>query len=808
MTASPTETLPRFDTLLLAMLAASGLAVVRIEAAWHRGPVVAQIICELLAVAGIWTLVRTRESIREYGSRCLTICVALAVGLPIAFELLQRWLGGNGTANEITMLVSLQLAAMVLAAFSFRPRLGGTSVLLSSFLLLFSTTMTTNRFAFAIAGVYGVLGLWWLMGAYWDRIEGAFVASSVERRIPVRVSVIGTTGLVLLLLSSLVGATGTSAVVLRGFMPTSGGNQWHDPFVRSGVGDGDAMVAAKDNALSFGPVESELFLDSDMPSLYDMFDDTYGEPPQPKKRSEKNIGLAYQPREASERRIAKTERSGREFSAIRRRAAERRQKLADREAPAMLYVVGPTPLHLAMESYDCFDGQRWEHQTNWDEATPTLTTRFDKPWMVMRRGSAAIFRGEHAHALKVINLKTNRIPAPPHLTELHIDKVDRLDFFNWTSDGMVEMSGREHIPQLTVVHLHSPGINLHPLRRGHDFSPSFTDEQHAKLLPYLQQADGVAVVEQRDPTGRINSGGSLRSTPATQDSDLRHIANSWVSDVPRGWLQVEAIVARLRRDFAHKPAASAPLDCKDVVSHFLETREGPDYLFATTAAMLLRSLGYPTRLVTGFYANPQRFDHRAGQTAVLSEDVHVWVEVCIDGRNWVTIEPTPGYQPPSENLTWQQRAMLAFAQWIDWCKQHLVSLSILAMVVAVVAASRLTWLDVIGSCVCRLLGLRSSEAKLVWTIRLLEWRAWLAGRSRPRQRTITSWYSPMLDSARDELQPELRSFFRWSDHLLYSSRVIASNHHDEVRSACAAVVAASRRNVIQSSITVSSSIPS
>ena len=166
MTASPTKALPRFDTLLLAMLAASGLAVVRIEAAWHRGPVVAQIIFELSAVTGIWALVKTRKSIRENGSRYLTICVALAVGLPIAFEFLQRWLGGNGTANEITMLVSLQLAAMVLAAFSFLPRLGGTSVLLSSFLLLFSTTMTTSRFAFAIAGVYGVLGLWRLMGAY------------------------------------------------------------------------------------------------------------------------------------------------------------------------------------------------------------------------------------------------------------------------------------------------------------------------------------------------------------------------------------------------------------------------------------------------------------------------------------------------------------------------------------------------------------------------------------------------------------------------------------------------------------------
>ncbi|MBC8355443.1 MAG: transglutaminase domain-containing protein [Planctomycetes bacterium] len=781
MPASPTKALPRFDTLLLAMLAAGGLAVVRIEAAWHRGPVVAQILCELSAEIGLWALVRNCEAVREQGSRYLTICVALAVGFPIAWELGQRWSGQSGTANEITMLVSLQLVAMALAAFSFLPRLGGTSVLLSSFLLLFSTTMTTNRFVFAIAGVYGVLGLWWLMGAYWDRIEGVFVASSVERRIPVRASVIGVTGLVLLLFGSLVGAAGTSAVVLRGFMPTSGGNRWHDPYARSGVGDGDAMVAAKDEALSFGPVESDLFLDSEMPSLYDMFDDTYGEPPRPNKRQQKAVSLAPQDRKETEQRIAQTQRSGREFSMVRRRVERKREELSDRNAPAMLYVVGQTPLHLGLETYNFFDGREWTHVSGWEEVrSPKLDNRFGKPWIDVRRTvHASMFQGENCYAVKVINLKTNRIPAPPHLTELHIDLVDRVDFFDWTKDGMFQMSGREHIPQLTVIHLHSHGINLHPLRRGYDFSQSFTDEQLAKLSPYLQHA------EQHKQT-----------------------ADAWVYDVPRGWLQVEAIVNRLRRDFVHDPDATAPSHCDDVVSHFLETRGGPDYLFAATAAMLLRSLKYPTRLVTGFYADPQRFDHRAGQTAVLSEDVHVWAEVCVDGRNWVTIEPTPGYQPPSENLTWKQRAMLAFAQWIDWCKQHLVSLSALAMVVAVLAASRLTWLDVIGLCVFRLLGLRSSEANLVWTIRLLEWRAWLAGRSRPRQKTIASWYSPMLDSARDELKPALRSFFRWSDHLLYSARVIESNHHDEVRSACAAVVAASRRKLLQSSITVSSSIPS
>ena len=778
MTALRTESVPRLDTLLLAIIAAGALAVARIESAWHPGPVVARIVCEIVAMVGLWALVRNWAAAREQGRRYCTLSLVVAVGFPFAYECGQRWLGQTGAPAEMTMLISFQLAALVLAVFSFLPRLGGTSVVLSSFLLLFSTTMTTNRVAYVVAGAYGVLGLWWLMGAYWDRIEGAFVASSVERRIPVRASVIGVTGLVLLLVSGLVGATGTSAVVLRGFMPTSGGNHWHDPYSRSGVGDGDAMVAAKDEALSFGPVESELFLDSEMPSLYDMFDDMYGEPPRPTRKQQRAIAVASQDREETEQQTAKTQRSGREFSTVRRRAQRKRKELSDRDAPAMLYVVGRTPLHLGLETYDFFDGREWAHRSGWAEATPPkLHKHFGKPWITFRQDAhASIFRGENCHAIKVINLKTNRVAAPPHLTELHIDLLDRINFFDWTKDGMLQMSDRDRIPQLTVIHLHSRGINLHPLRGDYDFSQLYAEDETSKLRPHLQHRERY-----------------------------EGIASSWVEDVPRGWLQVETIVDRLRRDFVHAPDSPAAEDCKDVVAHFLEVHEGPDYLFATTAATLLRSLGYPTRLVTGFYVNPERYDYRAGQTSVLSQDVHVWAEVCVDGRNWVTIEPTPGYHPPVENLTWKQWASLAFRQWINWCQRQVIGLSAFAMVVVVLAAWRHVWLDLIGLGVCRLLGLRSSRARLLWTIRLLEWRAWLAGRARPRQKTIVAWYSPLLDSASDELQPALRCFLRLSDRLLYSPHALQPNQHEETRRGCAAVVTASKRRSIVSSIAAPSS---
>ena len=765
---SQSDTVPRFDTLLLAILAASTLAMVRVEAAWHRGVTMAWIIGELAVAIVLCVLVRRFDVVRAHAQKYATAYVLGAASVPFAIAFVSRALGSHSAPYEIAMLVSMQFAALALAILPHVRRLGGTSVLLSAFLLLFSMTISTSYVVLVLAGIFGVVGLWWLMVAYWNRIHVAFAASHVEQCIPMRSAVIGTSGLIAICVAGIVGTTGASTYVLDGFMPTSGGNEWSDESARSGVGDGDAMVAAQDEAFSFGPVESDLFLDSDMPSLYDMFDDTYGEPPRPQKNQQKAISLAYEERPATERQIAKTERNGREFSALRRKVELKREQLDDRKAPAMLYVIGETPLHLGMESYDHFDGHKWQHITKWAApATPEVRSRFGKPWVAVRNWTSPVHRGTNCYGLKVINLRTNRVPSPAHLTEVHIDKVDRSDFFGWTPDGMLHMPGQDHIPQLTVMHMHSRDVNLHSLRTSYDFTQYFGDEHADKLKPYLECA-----------------------------TNHRDVAERWTADVPRGWLQVEAVLHRLRHGFQHDRDAVAPEFCDDVVGHFLQEGTGPDYLFASTAVELLRSLGYPSRLVSGFYADPARFDHRARQTTILASDVHVWAEVCVDGRTWVTVEPTPGYQPPGEQLTTAQWAKLVFWRSVGWCRRHLVGIGCVAAGLVLLVLLRRAWLDVAGRLVCWLFGLRSAHARLTWTIRLLEWRAWLAGRSRAPQKTIAGWYSPLLTSASDEQRPALKSFFEWTDRMLYSRRAIDTVNSSEVHRACSAVVATCERKFI------------
>ncbi len=182
---------------------------------------------------------------------------------------------------------------------------------------------------------------------------------------------------------------------------------------------------------------------------------------------------------------------------------------------------------------------------------------------------------------------------------------------------------------------------------------------------------------------------------------------------------------------------------------------------------MLRSLGYPTRLVTGFYARPERFDRRAGQTAVLADDVHVWGEVCIDGRTWIPIEPTPGYAPPRESLTWGEWASAVARGSVAWAIRHAAGLAVLLLAV-VGWFQRLAVLDALGYAAWRLVAAGSAERQVRWTIRLLEWRGWCCGGTRPRETTLSNWYGRVAVRLPPETADALRRFLRAAERTLYA----------------------------------------
>jgi transglutaminase-like putative cysteine protease len=80
---------------------------------------------------------------------------------------------------------------------------------------------------------------------------------------------------------------------------------------------------------------------------------------------------------------------------------------------------------------------------------------------------------------------------------------------------------------------------------------------------------------------------------------------------------------------------------KDPIANFLfERKQGHCEYFASSMAVMLRTLGIPSRVVNGFRSD--EFNDLTGNYVVRAKDAHAWVEAYFPGYGWQTFDPTPG----------------------------------------------------------------------------------------------------------------------------------------------------------------------
>ena len=76
----------------------------------------------------------------------------------------------------------------------------------------------------------------------------------------------------------------------------------------------------------------------------------------------------------------------------------------------------------------------------------------------------------------------------------------------------------------------------------------------------------------------------------------------------------------------------------DVMTAFLEQRQGYCVQFASTMAVMARTLGIPSRVAVGFLPGEET---GPGVRQVGIRDAHAWPELYFEGAGWVRFEPTP-----------------------------------------------------------------------------------------------------------------------------------------------------------------------
>ena len=211
----------------------------------------------------------------------------------------------------------------------------------------------------------------------------------------------------------------------------------------------------------------------------------------------------------------------------------------------------------------------------------------------------------------------------------------------------------------------------------------------------------------------------------------------------------------------------------DPVEDFVFNRkQGHCEYFASALALMLRGVGIPSRLISGFKG--AEYNASSGQLEVRALHAHAWVEGFVDG-SWVTFDPTPGerdaevaskakdavpdlvdktrsawFQGMSYNKSQQDELVYAPLRNLgDSIKTNLAGLMQgnlpLLEHLKDLSATPSRWLSGEGGTVAAFLLLTLSGA--IWLVRVLlkRWKGWTRERELAQRRAITvEFYARLL----------------------------------------------------------------
>ena len=591
----------------------------------------------------------------------------------------------------------------------------------SAFLVVLSTIVVAHPAAPFLQTVYAGAAACWLAARRDARADAGSHSAP-----PFRASLLIPCLAVAVVVAAGSGAIGNAARAVAGFMPFSGGDSWNDPWASDGIGDGENLVAGQHDATSSGPVDSAIFLESERPSLYDLWNEQFGEPPRAKEKRERAVPLDLSEVRGSEGRTADSDHAGREFSTVRT-GRQRSDKPPDIRARTLLTVDGPTPILLRLDAFDRFDGRTWSSRSDRDLDPAQHLEMLRDDWV--RVGPASDTWAADAperHTVTIGTLESPVLPVPTVTERLRIPRISDLSMYRLADDELLALN-RSSVPPATKVSVVSRPFGID----GRDPEP---------VLPV-----GPALIR----PGETSIPGVAER--AWLDALLREwrIGKS-ATGTSNDWKTVAAIVARIRRHAVLDPAVVAPLGAPDTVEHFLTgSRRGPAYQFAGSSAVILRHLGFRTRLASGFEVSGQRCDPRSRRVIAAAEDVHVWAEIQDASGRWIPLEATPGHWLRGSELSFARLVVRALRRLLPTTPDAAVRLAVLVVSVAGVAALASwrwrRWADGVVTSLWRFEMERTSVCPLETTWRLVERRGWIAGRPRPAHETVRRWYLPPCD---------------------------------------------------------------
>jgi len=127
--------------------------------------------------------------------------------------------------------------------------------------------------------------------------------------------------------------------------------------------------------------------------------------------------------------------------------------------------------------------------------------------------------------------------------------------------------------------------------------------------------------------------------PTPVDPRVRALAQQITSSAPGPYEKAAAIESYLSSHLAYTLELPKTTPADPIASFLFERRQGHCEYFASAMAVMLRTLGIPSRVVNGFSGG--EYNDVSSQYVIRASEAHSWVEAYIPGEGWMQFDPTP-----------------------------------------------------------------------------------------------------------------------------------------------------------------------
>ncbi len=152
--------------------------------------------------------------------------------------------------------------------------------------------------------------------------------------------------------------------------------------------------------------------------------------------------------------------------------------------------------------------------------------------------------------------------------------------------------------------------------------------------------------------------GTYTALPDDLPQEIHTLAQTIVGDAPTPYDAALRIESYLRSNYTFTLDAPRPTPRQDAVATFLfEDATGHFDHFASAMAVMLRTVGIPSRVSVGFVLDSSRLDSETGAFRISERDAWAWPEVYFPGYGWVEFNPAPArgvFQRPGDDAAAQR----------------------------------------------------------------------------------------------------------------------------------------------------------